>query len=165
MALERILLPTLAVAGLVLAGCSESDGPASEADVDVVRVTVDDLYAQRAARNGANVADPTADTDLDGVPDLVEYAFDLDPTKSDADLLPAAILENAGGGESLSLTYAVSLRKADIQYAVEGAPALHGWGVRATTRVSQGDDVEEWRVEIGVGGESAFFLRIRITKP
>ena len=40
MALQRILLPTLAVAGLVLAGCSESDGPASEADVDVVRVTV-----------------------------------------------------------------------------------------------------------------------------
>ena len=63
---------------------------------------------------------PDEDYDRDGVINLLEYAFDMEPTVSDLDLLPQ--VEMVEG--HLTLTFRRDVRNADIIYIIEAIDSL-----------------------------------------
>ena len=83
-----------------------------------VAVTFDawqDLQGLTGAQRG-----PLADPDGDGVPNLVEYAFGLQPLTPDAGLLPAA----SSGGPAFSVSFRRDTRAANLVLEVLGTAAL-----------------------------------------
>lgn len=66
------------------------------------------------------------DPDRDGIPNFLEYAFDLNPTAIDADA--ASALPHLDRGQSPpKLVYRRRSQATDLRYMVEGSPDLAGW--------------------------------------
>lgn len=110
-----------------------------------------------------------ADTDLDGIPLLVEYALDLDPAVSSVTGLPRAALTN----DYLTLTYTRVKTATDIDYLAESAATVGGAWSSAPADVEQA-----WRViDLGatdsvtardttpVQNAPARYLRLQIIRP
>ncbi|WP_035614129.1 LamG-like jellyroll fold domain-containing protein [Haloferula sp. BvORR071] len=80
----------------------------------------------------ANLADPdassTGDLDHDGVAALIEYAFGMSPTVSDAALLPQVSLFNYQDGRRLRVIFPRDPAKNDINIEVEVSGDLGGVG-------------------------------------
>ncbi|MDX2111099.1 MAG: hypothetical protein SFY80_12730 [Verrucomicrobiota bacterium] len=80
-------------------------------------------WAETAIPNPAD-RDPLADPDGDGVPNLLEYAFNLSPTAADGmDARPTVQLEQ----DKVSITFFRDAAKSDIIYMVEGSDDLQAW--------------------------------------
>lgn len=75
----------------------------------------------------------TADLDYDGIPNLVEYAFDLNPLSADADQLPQLVKD----GEYFSVTYDIALSKDDILVEPQISEDLSNWS--NPVNISTGD--------------------------
>lgn len=92
------------------------------------------IWAAGQGLNGAN-AEPTADADGDGVPNLLEYALGLDPTQNTGEVgKPVAFPV----GDSLTLTYIRRTDAPDLTYVVEVSSDLVNWisGAGSTEPVS-----------------------------
>ena len=111
-----------------------------------------------------NIAD-NEDFDFDGIQNLIEYAFRLDPTNSD--ILPFSIIVQDPDGARLELTYYEDTELNDIEYIVETSTTLtpESW-------TSEGITIEEGSTTNGLTtktaavdiGDQARFIRIRIER-
>ncbi|MCI0533699.1 MAG: glycoside hydrolase [Verrucomicrobiales bacterium] len=75
----------------------------------------------------AGISGPTADADHDGIPNLAEYVFALEPGQADE---PAVVLDlSAAGGEDPLITfrYARLRTLADVALSWEASPDLAAW--------------------------------------
>ena len=116
-------------------------------------VAVDDTYAQWALRNSLVTA-PNEDEDGDGIENLCEYAYDLDPKVRDSFSVLAL---NNGAFE-----YTRYLRKSDIAYEIEESTSLSGWSGVANTLVSATADTEQHSYILPEGVR--WFVRLKITR-
>jgi hypothetical protein len=119
------------------------------------------LYAYFGA--AANTTSgPTADTDADGLPNLVEYATFQNPLASSS--LPSAVTE----GSNITLTY---LRRDDlvlsgVTVAVEWTTDLKGtWSSNGVSETVLGNagGIETVKASVPMNGNTQLFLRLRAT--
>jgi len=113
-----------------------------------------------------------ADPDGDGLPNLLEYAFRLDPQKADAGLAPQSgrWKDPATQLEYLTLTYRQNHDAVDVVFTPEGTGNLPvaDWpdGTVELTRVAQtGYDQVTVRDTVAMTAATKRFLRLRVTKP
>ena len=85
------------------------------------------------------LADPTitgdlADPDHDGIGNLLEYAFGLDPTRADVSSLPVVSMQNG----YLTISFIQRVAPTDLTYTVEVSGDMNTWnsGSSYTTQVS-----------------------------
>ncbi len=114
------------------------------------------------------VVGPNANPAGDGLPNLLKYAFGLDPTQSDATAgLP--VVGSVGG--ALTLTYIQRTDISDITYVVEVSSDLVTWssGVTYTQQISSIPiDAQHNQVTVKalpVVGATARFIRLKVTQP
>ena len=95
-----------------------------------VVISLPPTYAlwKQASFTPAEQADPAisganADPDGDGLSNLMEYAFGLDPKVADPAALPAVSMQNG----ALTLTYTRLHDAGDLTYAVEASDDLISW--------------------------------------
>jgi hypothetical protein len=124
------------------------------------------FYASRISSETAwiySVIDPTGDPDGDTIPNLLEYALDLDPLTSDAAGLPRVGRE----GNFITLTYTKVTTATDIDYAVEQSTDLASWATANTQDeiVSTVGNVQTIKAKIDIGTAAQLFVRLRITRP
>lgn len=120
------------------------------------------------------------DYDRDGIANLAEYAFSLDPTSPGTAALPAAQRKNYAGTDYLSLTFTQSAFATDLTYAVEASADLRTWTNIATSSggalttgpgfVSESGSGSAISVEVRdnvpmSGGTAGRFLRVKISSP
>ena len=68
-----------------------------------------------------------ADPDHDAIPNLLEYAFALDPLVASNEGLPAGSLTATGGTEFLTLTFQRPASATDLTYRVLVSNNLYAW--------------------------------------
>jgi hypothetical protein len=110
-------------------------------------------------------ASPTADADNDGIPNLLEYAFNTDPTKSSSTNRPAVTIDP----NYVSLTYTKFLGATALTYTVEESTDLVSWIVSSPTNAILSDNGVTQLIKAQVSGADAgpggkLFLRLRVTQ-
>lgn len=132
--------------------------------------TTFDSWASSEGLTGASALD-TADPDGDGINNLLEYAFDLDPNASDSNKLPSIAIESDSGTDYLTLTYRKNLDAPDLTYTIEMSTTLvsDSWTAATvesdtvTTADPDGDGSSELRkARIALSGDKQF-LRVKVT--
>ena len=77
--------------------------------------------------NRVNVAGDNADPDRDAIPNMLEYAFALDPLVASNQGLPAGSLTTNGGTNFLTLTFQRPASATDLTYRVLVSSNLYAW--------------------------------------
>ncbi len=114
-------------------------------------------------------ADEDGDPDLDGVTNLQEYAFAMDPAIPDAHLLPQIEPVVHGGEHYLGISFfrpAGPASPSDIEYAVEHSTDLENWtreDIILNTEPSDVVDVEKVSARCLTPMKGMAFLRVGIT--
>lgn len=120
---------------------------------------------------GATPPDAAADADIDGVPNLLEYAFGTDPTVANPGSAPVAEVGSFGETKSLTVTYQRDTAISDATVVVEVSTDLVNWssGDGVTAQVGSqplGGTLE--RVTVRDLADSAAysrrFIRVRATR-
>src|SRR5690606_29591781 len=77
----------------------------------------------------ASVSGPLADPGGRGVPNLMRYAFGMEPADSVRDLLPVVQVEAADGEPSMRLTlsYTRNRMARDLEFAILASEDLRNW--------------------------------------
>ncbi|MFN0129122.1 MAG: hypothetical protein ACKV19_20820 [Verrucomicrobiales bacterium] len=103
---------------------------------------------------------PADDDDLDGMVELLEYAFGGDPTFPDPSRLPEAVIEDG------FLTFTLS-KRAGVTLVVEstGSLAQGEWSVASTTVITDSAGILKVRDNVPTSAGQARFLRVRVTAP
>lgn len=107
---------------------------------------------------------PLEDSFQTGIPNLLAYAFDLNPSAPDRTKLPTASMVNG----RLRISYTRWKHAADLQYMVEAGDGLDGWqsgpGITETVSVTPIDNARESVVEQELlpGPSTSRFLRVRV---
>lgn len=111
-------------------------------------------FGNTTARNA------TDDGDKDGVVELLEYAFDLDPNKPDNAEMPAAKLE--GGYLTITLS-----KQPGVTFHVETAssPASGSWSSSTTTVLVDNATTLTVRDNVVSSAADARFLHVRVSAP
>ena len=144
------------------------EGSAFAVSDSLAVVTIEDLPvdAWRFGRFGAEADNPRisgdlADPDGDGLVNLLEYAFALEPLAVDPPAEPAL---GAGG---LSIIYRRNLLAADLEYLVQKSTDAAGWIPASPLEEVLSDDgaVRVIRATIPVRTEPAAFLRVKVLRP
>lgn len=117
--------------------------------------------------NDPTVAGLSSDPDHDGMVNLLEYAFVLDPLASEmSGALPEVGTSLVEGESHLTLTFRRRKGAADLGYAVEDSSNLIEWArvvVTETSVVDHGDwEMVTVRDPAGLSAEPARFLRLRV---
>ncbi len=167
---------TLSLAG----GSGYAVGAASSAQVFIAPEPLDAWTVAHFGADAANVgiSGPTADPDADGIPNLLEYAFALDPV---APSPVSALPEPSSATGAAAIIFQVSKTAPDLQIDVETSADLQGWqsgaqysvtaggvlvrggaGAANTTQVSAVDNGATIQVTESAGAP-ARFLRVRVT--
>ena len=112
------------------------------------------------------ISDPTiggltADSDQDGLPNLMEYALNLRPKFPDISGAPAGQL-SAG---ALSLTYTKILDSTDLDYAVYESTDLQSWQPASVTNEVLADDGRKQTIRATLTNAAAKFVQLRVTTP
>ena len=129
-------------------------------------------WVQRCFRRDAPPSQiaPDADPDGDGIPNAVEYAFDLSPLHADRTELPIGFV--TVGPESQADYHAVNYRRrvgtSDLHYDVQVSMNLTDWAVGKTVEIQVtplGDEIETAmaRTLYTVSGLTNHFIRVRVT--
>lgn len=113
-------------------------------------------YFSRIANSGisANFADPESD----GVPNIVEYAFGLNPTQSSSSQLPQA--QPSGGNYIVSFTQPAGV--SGITYGAEWSTML---AAGTWTAIADSGSALNHVFSVSIGGNSRVFLRLKVTAP
>ena len=136
----------------------------ASADITIKDLLFDAFRFENFGTESLNIADD-ADFDFDGVPNLIEYAFGLDPTNQDTP--PFSLSVQPSDGTILVLTYDEDTTLNDIEYIVETSPNLNpaSWtsvGVTINSgTITDGLEAKTASVEIS---DQARFIRIRINR-
>lgn len=118
------------------------------------------------------IADPSADGDHDGIQELLEHAFNLDPEIADLSALPPATVQTdpMDGKRYLTLQYRRRIDPAGFRYLVQTSADLRTWAdagadVTETGSAATGDGVTETvtvRVLPDVSSASFKFVRLKV---
>ena len=103
----------------------------------------------------------TDDSDADGLVNLLEYAFGLDPFH--ADVLPSSLVMNTS---SIQLTYTRPSEVSDAEYQPEWSDTLDGnWSGAGVTQEIIGDDgsTRTIRATVPRGNGGQRYLRVRVS--
>ena len=129
------------------------------------------VTAPAFAEWAAGLADPSAggDSDGDGVANLLEYFYGLDPAVADG-FTPA--VQTVSGGAALTFDYRRSKAAVGVTGTVEATTELAGTPVWATTDVVSDELITDFgpyetrRATVTVNsGETRKFVRLRVTAP
>jgi autotransporter-associated beta strand protein len=142
---------------------------ASNGTLSVTVVSPSQLWRQTnfgADWNNDAIAGDNADPDGDGVSNLLERAFGMDPNARDQNLLPA-IDDN---GPFFSITYRKAKAATDLTFTVQESSDLKTWTTSAgTSTVLNPDDsaspVQLIRFTAPAGSARKKFLRVQLAKP
>ena len=109
-----------------------------------------------------SVTEPAGDRDADGIPNLLEYAFRLNPELPDTAGLPQFSV--AGG--TATLIYRRVTTATDIQYAVQKSSDLVTWepANAQEERIALEGNVETIRATL-TAPAGPLFLRVSVTRP
>ena len=119
------------------------------------------------------VSGDDADPDGDGIPNLVEYALNLDPEQANTQGLPVVGQTNVGGQQYLTLTYTAVIAATDITYVPQVCGDLTSWasgsGYIAPVSTTNNADGKTQTVVVRdltpITNASARFIRLEITRP
>lgn len=110
---------------------------------------------------------PTADPDSDGIPNLLEYAFNLNPTQSNASGLPVTAMQNG----YLTISFVQRTPPTDINYSVQVSDDLLNWnsGAAYTTPISitpidASTQSVIMRDNVPIDTASKRFIRVNVTR-
>jgi Glycosyl hydrolase catalytic core/Concanavalin A-like lectin/glucanases superfamily/Ricin-type beta-trefoil lectin domain-like len=109
------------------------------------------------------IAADTADLDGDGIVNVLERAFNLNPTVADTNGKPAGALD----GANFILTYRKSLAATDLFFQVMRSFDLIQWSTNGVTDtvVSSDGSTEIHAASVPLSNGSAQFLRLQVTAP
>ncbi|MDE0594093.1 MAG: lamin tail domain-containing protein [Roseibacillus sp.] len=99
------------------------------------------------------------DFDIDGIPNLIEFALGLDPLVFDANLLPGVVVE----GGSLSISYNRNNLLSGITYQVQVSTDLITWNPVPDVLVSTQNFIEVRKASVPTSPNGRQFMRIAIT--
>jgi len=129
-----------------------------------------------AAANNLSITGYTADTDGDGIPNLLEYAFNSSPTSADRNILPttANTLNAADGKHYFTYTYRRRIVPGTLTYVIQSSADLSSWSAVAAQNLQQvgsatatGDGVSEvvtFRLLPALeDAPAASFVRLQVT--
>ncbi len=119
------------------------------------------------------VSGDLADPDGDGIPNLLEYALNLDPNAASAAGLPTAGQTTVGGSQYLTLTYTRVIAATGITYQPQVSGDLSTWnggpGYTAPVSTTNNPDgmtqtvVAQDAVAMTAGGRR--FMRLQVSRP
>ena len=114
----------------------------------------------------------TSDSDGDGSLDLLEYAFNTNPSLASEVYSPAVTSGQHGSSPYLEITYRKNLSASDLTYTLQSSTDLISWQqvVSDPANVTQtpiaGTNLKEIKEKVPAPTTSSrLFLRIRVTKP
>ncbi|CAA6680100.1 MULTISPECIES: matrixin family metalloprotease [unclassified Lentimonas] len=134
------------------------------ASITIKDLPFDEFRSDNFGAATTNIAD-AADFDFDGIQNLVEYAFRLDPTNSDT--LPFSLVVQGSEGATLDLTYYEDTELSDVGYIVETSTTLtpESWTIVGVTitagSTTNGLQTKTASVDID---DQPRFIRIRIER-
>ena len=143
-----------------------------------LNLTRNTLYLDWAASNGLNSTNnsATADADGDGIPNLLEYAFNSSPTTQDRSVLPATTtsLNPADGKHYFTYAFRQLINPGTLTYGIETSPDLITWTAvpaqnlqQVGTAVPTGDGVTQvvtFRILPSIeDSPAASFVRLKVT--
>jgi hypothetical protein len=102
-----------------------------------------------------------------GLPNLLAYAYGLDPTVPNPSALPKAGEQNG----YLTLTYRQNKAATDLTYIVEakGNMTTDTWNSSGTAEIDRQDKGTYWEVtvrdSVPLTGAASRFLHLKVTKP
>ena len=106
---------------------------------------------------------PDADDDGDGFPNVLEYAFGMDPAAPDASLAGGPFIAIAG--DEAIVTYRRPLDRPDVIVRLENSPDLIDWSVVADEPAGAEAGQEIRRHAAPLSGENAGFYRLKVWRP
>ncbi|CAA6676246.1 MULTISPECIES: sulfatase [unclassified Lentimonas] len=158
---------------LVLGFTRNFSGSAPAATIDNVKVTVPDSdgYVVWAHESGLNDATITADPDLDGIVNLLEYGLGGDPNQPDSGVLPSVEVDTEeintltfiyrrlqDDGESDPLTYTPKM-KLNLSDSVWSSA-----GIVEVDSEDLGDAYEQVTCTVDTTGLSTVFIRLEVER-
>jgi hypothetical protein len=113
----------------------------------------------------AGLADDTADCDLDGLSNLVEFALGTDPRAVTPPLAPA-ILPDAMAQDRLTLSFTHPRALPGVSYAVEVSGDLQGWSDVPVLEITSGATTDTVTAldPIPIADSAQRFMRIRVRR-
>lgn len=112
---------------------------------------------------------PNDDPDLDGLPNLLEYALGLDPKLPEPTQPPAPVLTTTGDGRQLTLTFQKAAARSDVTLIVQTSPDLITWTTLPDTLVTTNNNLETRTATLPLpapadGNPGKQFLRLKATR-
>jgi hypothetical protein len=120
--------------------------------------------------SSSTTSGPDADPDADGIPNLLEYAFALEPLAADGpSTLPSA---SPGIDDHLTFTYFQASNRTDLAFTPEWTDNLAGTWQSSTTYLTEtartpapGGEVVTIRATTALATSPLQFFRLRVTRP
>ena len=117
-----------------------------------------------------NNADDTADTDYDGVTQLLEFALGGDPNQADHNLLPVEQITEISGNRYLEITFNRPQNISGITYSARTTTDLDNWpnnsnGVNPPIVSANGDGTESvtYRRTLALGDADKAYMRVNVS--
>lgn len=119
-----------------------------------------DTPALEASRWGGN-----ADPDGDGVPNLLEYAFALDPLVAGIDGLPSSSFVHVAGEDFLAVTFHRNPGAADLVFTPQASSDLEHWESGLVPVGDAAANPVTYRDPTPVSAHEKRFVRVQVTAP
>ena len=107
-----------------------------------------------------NIGGLTADSDRDGLTNLIEYSLNLRPKSAAVNGVPVGQLDNG----ALCLKFTKILDSTDLNYAVYESTNLQGWQPGVVTNEILADDGRQQTIRAKANNSAVRFLRLQVTK-
>lgn len=134
----------------------------TSSEIDDVLASWSNRFFTFEQRDDPAISGETADPDLDGLGNLIEYFFGLNPTRSSP---PPELRLTGSIASKVSFSYARTQERTDVTHTVEGSNGLEEWvplSVTQTTVTPIDEATERVEVELDWPFEPAFprFLQL-----
>jgi uncharacterized delta-60 repeat protein len=155
-------------------------GAAMLGNIQQIRLNITEAVSGFASWQAANftpaeLANPaisgdSADPDLDGINNLLEYAFGLPPKLPSTTGVPTGAISSVGGVNYLTLTFRRRMPLADLTYTPQTGGAVTGtWNADAVivgSPVSNGDGTETvtYRDSVPQPSNAQRFMRVQVQR-
>ena len=142
-----------------------NDGHLDSTNTGSVSITVNTTLAKWKQKkfnaqelNNPAISGDAADPDGDGISNLFEYAFNLDPKQPS----PANQIQTSLDANYISIIYPKAVAATDLTFRVEQSSDLITWSVVATVNVILADDgaTQTVKAQVAINGAVEKFLRL-----